>query len=245
MRFMVTGMAPIKRSTLELFSLMQLPLFETYGLTEFGSITLNAPGENKIGSVGRPLPGVKVDFLPDGEVVAVREHTIASFYAEGVEDGGTSTFLGNHRIATGDVGYMDSDGYLFLVGRKNEMIVTPGGDKIHPEVLEARLNACNQVERSVVLGSSEQPSLTAVILPRNPESGEQKKIIQEFVTGLGADNGQLSIGEVIFIETPFTLDSGLLLANLKVNRRAVAERFASHTLSNAEGAVPEIARSFS
>src|SRR6266704_1074746 len=55
MRFMVTGMAPIKRSTLDFFKLMQLPLFETYGMTEFGGITLNLPGASKLGSVGRPL----------------------------------------------------------------------------------------------------------------------------------------------------------------------------------------------
>ena len=142
MRFMVTGMAPIKRATLELFQLMQLPLFETYGMTEFGGIALNIPGANKVGSVGRPLPGVRVELAPDGEVIAVREHRIASGYCECAAGEEEQTFIGPDRVATGDVGRFDADGYLYLVGRKREMIITAGGTKIHPEIPEAEIDAC-------------------------------------------------------------------------------------------------------
>jgi len=116
MRFMVTGMAPTKRATLELFRMMQLPLFETYGITEFGGIALNVPGASKIGSVGRLLPGVRVEFAEDGEIIAMREHRIASTYFECAEGEVEQTFLSRDRLATGDVGRLDDEGYLYLDG---------------------------------------------------------------------------------------------------------------------------------
>ena len=124
MRFMVTGMAPIKRATLELFHLMELPLFETYGMTEFGGIALNTPRSSKLGSVGRLLPGVRVELAADGEVIAIREHRIAATYFECGAGEVEQTFISHDRVATGDVGRFDDDGYLYLIGRKKEMIVT-------------------------------------------------------------------------------------------------------------------------
>src|SRR5438128_819807 len=95
MRLMVTGMAPIKRTTLELFERMQLPLFETYGLVECGSVTLNVWGAHKIGSVGRPLPGLRVELAADGEIIVCREHMTALGYFECAEGESERTFIGD------------------------------------------------------------------------------------------------------------------------------------------------------
>src|ERR1051326_4759824 len=150
MRFMVTGMAGTKRSTLELFQLMHLPLYETYGMTEFGGIALNIPGASKLGSVGRLLPGVEAELASDGEVIAIRQYRIASTYFECADGEAEGIFIAPDRVATGDIGRFDDDGFLYLIGRKKEMIVTSGGVKIHPEIPEADIDACPEVARSVV-----------------------------------------------------------------------------------------------
>lgn len=225
MRFMVTGMAPIKRSALELFKLMQLPLFETYGMIEFGGITLNHPGANRIGSVGRPLPGVRVELAPDGEVIAVREHRITSDYFECAEGESETTFIAPDRVATGDVGRFDNDGYLYLVGRKKEMIVTAGGLKIHPEIPETEIDACPDVARSVVFADPGTPNLVAVIFPKNPEDESAKPRIQAFVDGINDRRPSTTVGRIIFTELALTRENGFLRPNLKLDRKKIAQHF--------------------
>jgi len=225
MRFMVTGMAPIKRSTLELFHLMQLPLFETYGMTEFGGIALNTPRANRPGSVGRLLPGVRAELAADGEVIAIREHRIATTYFECGEGEAEQTFISHDRVATGDVGRFDDDGYLYLIGRKKEMIVTSGGTKIHPEIPEAEIDASPDVARSVVFADPDSPNLTAVIVPMNLEDTSVKSRIQEFVDQINDRNPGYVVGKVIFADQTFSRESGFLLPNLKLNRKKIAQHF--------------------
>ena len=214
MRFMVTGMAPIKRSTLELFHLMELPLFETYGMTEFGGIALNTPRSSKLGSVGRLLPGVRVELAADGEVIAIREHRIAATYFECGEGEVEQTFISHDRVATGDVGRFDNDGYLYLIGRKKEMIVTSGGAKIHPEIPEAAIDASPDVARSVVFADPDSPNLTAVIVPMSLEDASVQSRIQEFVDQINDRNPGYVVGKVIFANQTFSRESGFLLPNL-------------------------------
>jgi long-subunit acyl-CoA synthetase (AMP-forming) len=225
MRFMVTGMAPIKRSTLDLFQLMQLPLFETYGMTEFGGITLNYPGANKLGSVGRPLPGVSVELAPDGEVIAVRKYRMASRYFECAEGESEKTFISHDRVATGDVGRFDKDGYLYLIGRKREMIITTNGLKIHPEIPETEIDACPDVARSVVFADNHSPMLVAVVLPRNPQDDSAKARIQEFVDKVNEHRPSLAVNRIIFTELAFSRENGFLRPNLKLDRKKIAESF--------------------
>lgn len=224
MRFMVTGMAPTKRSTLELFRLMQLPLFETYGMTEFGGIALNIPGENRPGSVGRLLPGVRVELAPDGEVIAIREHRIASTYFECAESDVEQTFIGPDRVATGDIGRFDEDGYLYLIGRKKEMIITAGGNKIHPEIPEAELDACPDIGRSVVFADPDAPGLLAVVVPKAVDNETAKIRIRRFVDELNERQTTMMIGKIIFSEQSFSRENGFLLPNLKLNRKMIAQQ---------------------
>jgi long-chain acyl-CoA synthetase len=225
MRVMVTGMAPIRRSTLELFKLMQLPLFETYGMIEFGGIALNLPGNCRIGSVGKTLPGVQLELTEEGEIIAVREHSIASGYFECGEGDTENTFVGKHRIATGDIGYIDKNGYLYLTGRKKEIIVTAGGEKVHPEVLESEIEACPEVARAVVFGTADALTLTAVVLPRSPESAEARQRIEQFIDHISERRRSTPITLTIFTDIAFNRDNGFLRPNLKLDRKRIAEHF--------------------
>jgi len=225
MRFMVTGMAGIKRSTLELFRLMQLPLYETYGMTEFGGIALNVPGDSRLGSVGRLLPGVRVELAPDGEVIAIREYRISSTYFECADGEAEQTFITRDRVATGDVGRFDKDGYLYLIGRKKEMIVTSGGNKVHPELPEAEIDACPDVARSVVFAHEDSPNLVAVVLPKNLEDVSVRIRIQQYVDQLNERKPSLTVDTVIFSDQTFSRENGFLRPNLKLDRKKIAQHF--------------------
>lgn len=233
MRFMVTGMAPIRRSTLELFQLMQLPLFETYGLTEFGNIALNLPGACRIGSVGKLLSGVQVEFAPDGEIIAAREHSIATGYFEGGEGCEEETFLPANRIATGDIGRLEQNGYLYIIGRKKEVIVTTGGMKIHPEILESEIQACSDVARAVIFQDSAQDILVAVVLLRH-SGDDARHRVEQFIAHLEERPGNAVINSVIFTDIVFSRENGFLLPNLKLNRRKIAASFSSSPHSEPE-----------
>jgi long-subunit acyl-CoA synthetase (AMP-forming) len=225
MRFMVTGMAPIKRSTLDLFNLMQLPLFETYGITEFGGVALNVPGANRPGSVGKLLPGVRVELAPDGEVIAIRKYRIASTYFECAEGEAESTFISHDRVATGDIGRFDKDGYLYLIGRKREMIVTAGGTKIHPEIPEGEIEGCADVARAVVFADPETSALVAVVLPRNPTDEKAKARIQQFIDDMNEKRPAFPVRRIIFTDLAFSRENGFLRPNLKLDRNRIAQHF--------------------
>jgi long-chain acyl-CoA synthetase len=224
MRFMVTGMAPIKRTTLDLFALMQLPLFETYGLVESGSVSLNLPHASKRGTVGRPLPGVSVSFRPDGEILVRRRHSMTSCYFECADGENERTFVGD-AVATGDIGRIDEDGYLYLVGRKKEIIITSGGEKVHPEVIEAAINACPDVLRAVVLARDSAPSLAALVVPKVPGDAAARDRIERFIDELKGQKA--SIGKIVFTDVPFSRENGFLRPNLKLDRRQIAGHFRS------------------
>jgi long-chain acyl-CoA synthetase len=222
---MITGMAPIKRSTLELFALMRLPLYETYGLVEAGSIAINVPGAWKLGSVGRVIPGIQIDIAEDGELIIRREHTMAVGYFECAPGESERTFIGDNQVATGDIGRFDEEGFLYLLGRKKEIIVTAGGEKLHPEALEAEIDACPDVAKSVVFTSHDSPVIMAVVLPKAPQDAEAKARIERFVGELGARRPSKSVGRVIFTDLVFSRENGFLRPNLKLDRKKIAAHF--------------------
>ncbi len=223
-RHLLTGMAPIQRSTLRLFQTLGLPLFEGYGLTEYGLIACNTPGANRIGSVGRPVAPQELRLAEDGEVQVRVEGAIASSYLFHPPEETAKTFLDSGWIATGDIGRLDEDGYLHLIGRKKVMILTPGGDKLHPEVLERVLDECDGVRRSVVCSTDEAQLVAIASVAR--DDATTRAAFEARVRELNAARPvQLQIGRVVYTEEEFTLDNKLLTRSLKIDRAAIRERF--------------------
>jgi long-subunit acyl-CoA synthetase (AMP-forming) len=119
----------------------------------------------------------------------------------------------------------DDDGYLYLIGRKKEIIVTGGGEKIHPEVIEADLNGCPDVERAVILGRDHSASLAAVIRSKQPGDGGSEDRIRQYVAELNKRLTKVSIGKVIFTDIVFTRENGFLRPNLKLDRKQINAHF--------------------
>lgn len=227
-RLMWTGMAPIKRSTLDFFARARLPVYEAYGLTECGAITSNTPEHNRRGSVGRPVVEGSVTLAADGEIIVHLEHlqTVGYLYCDPAEAAQTYTAPGT--IATGDVGRFDSDGFLHLVGRKKEIIITGQGSKLHPETLEARIDCCPEVERSVVFGSG-LPYIVALVSAQEPLTDEAEARIRKSVERLNAELPPVSrIARVHVTTAQFTRDNGFMTRNLKLDRQAIFRHFKKH-----------------
>jgi long-subunit acyl-CoA synthetase (AMP-forming) len=224
---MWTGMAPIKRSTLEFFARARLPLYEVYGLSESGVITGNTPTHNRLTSVGRVISGGSVYLLEDGEIVVHKDNLPTVGYWDGNGNQGQSTYLEPNTVATGDIGRFDEDGYLYLVGRKKDIIVTKQGYKFHPETLEGEINRSPDVEHSVVFGN-DLPYLVAVVSAQAPITNELRSRIESHIDNI---NSTLpATGRIIrfFItDEQFTLQNGFMTRTLKLNRTALFKHFAN------------------
>jgi long-chain acyl-CoA synthetase len=224
MRVLITGMAPIKRDVAKFFAKMQLPLCETYGLMETGSLTFRPADSKKYGSVGKLLRGVRLEFGGDGEIIVQRENSLTKRYFQSAEGENERTFLGQNRIATGDIGTLDKDGHLYLKGRKKELIVTAGGYKIHPEIVEGELAGCADIAQAAVFLKQGAATLACVVALNRPESEEARARIWDFVRNMKTTKAS-QIGEIIFADAPFSAENGLLRPNLKLDRRRIAARY--------------------
>jgi long-chain acyl-CoA synthetase len=225
-RLMLTGSAPSRRSTLELFNLLGLPLYQVYGLAEVGFVSWNLPGANRLGSVGKVLADGKVTIAEDGEILVRYSHPRSHGYLDCDVEEERRTYLGNNQVATGDIGYFDRDGYLYITGRKKQIIITQGGYKVQPEVLEQEIERCPHVSRAVIFGGGEISGLVALVSLR----GENDPLTQRKVCS-HVDNVNLAlpsasrIGRVVVTSVEFRADNGFLTRNLKVNRQALYEAF--------------------
>jgi long-subunit acyl-CoA synthetase (AMP-forming) len=225
MRLLATGMAPISPHVSRFFDRVMLPLCESYGLAEAGSLTFRTPHTGAYGSVGKLLAGVDVSFEPDGEIIIHREAFLTRRYFQCAAGENEATFLGSGAVATGDIGRLDADGNLHLLGRKKELIVTSAGYKIHPEVLESTLNACEDVVQSVVFQKPGTSHLSCVVVRGSDRSEEAARRIRKHVEGATAGK-KVKIGEIAFAEEAFSRENGMLRPNMKLNRKGIAARYA-------------------
>jgi len=224
-RMLITGMAPIKRSVTEFFAAVQLPLCEAYGMVEAGVMTFRRAGCTRYGSVGKPLRGVRFSIAVDGELIVSREHPLTLRYFQCSEGENERTFVGAGRIATGDIGIFGEDGAIHILGRKGEVIVTPSGQKIHPEVIEHELNNCDDVENSVVFQRSGAPHLSCVVSLAKPPTDDVKRRVENFVKNMRSTRKTSQFVEVIFSEGPFSRENGMLRPNMKIDRRRVTAQY--------------------
>jgi heme oxygenase len=154
LRFVAVGGAPVGERLAEDACALGLPVYEGYGLSECCSVVaVNRPGTRRAGTVGRPLDGVAVT-IEDGEII-VRGDTVMSGYLGGLPVGGA--------WRTGDLGRIEADGHLVVLGRKDDVVVTAQGRNVHPEWIEPMLLADPDVARCAVIAG--QSGIKAVVVP--------------------------------------------------------------------------------
>jgi long-subunit acyl-CoA synthetase (AMP-forming) len=224
-RYLITGMAPIKRATLDFFWAHGIALYEAFGITEAGMVAWNKPAAARVGTVGRPAESGSVTLSDEGEVIVTREALLSFGYFESSDEDARTTFVGPNSVATGDIAAFDADGFLTVIGRKKDAIITKNGEKFHPEPIESAIHRDPRVHVAVVL-ASERAGLAAVISTRHHADAEALAALRAHVDTVNADlPAQQQVRQLVFTDRDFTVDNGLRTRNLKLNRRAIAAAF--------------------
>src|SRR5579875_2033323 len=219
-----------------------ITILEGYGLTETtAAATVNRPGQNKIGTVGRPVPGDAVKIGDDGEVLIKGPNIFASYWHN---PDATSQTLTDGWMHTGDLGELDDEGYLRITGRKKEIIVTAGGKNVAPAPLEDRIRAHPLVSQTMVIGDG-RPFIAALVTidPEAFPAWKQKNgkpadatiadlrdnndLIADIQAAVDDANSTVSRAESVrrfrIVDGDFTQENGQLTPSLKVRRNVVVK----------------------
>jgi long-chain acyl-CoA synthetase len=243
MRVCVSGGAPLPPHLAEFITERGITLLEGYGLTETSPvISSNTPDANRIGTVGRAIPGVEVRIADDGEVLTRGPHVMKGYWnkpeatAETIRDGW---------LYTGDLGSLDEDGFLRITGRKKEIIVTAGGKNIAPRYIEHLMTEDPIIDQAVIFGDRRK-FLSALIVPNFEMLGPEAEKIgvngqtpdelvadpniytlieQRVMRALSEVSKYEQVRKFVLLARPFTIQAGELTPTLKVRREQVYQRY--------------------
>lgn len=217
MRFMISGSAPCPKSVLNFFWALGIPLYEAYGLSEnIVPMAIGSPDQYKRGSVGKILKVNTIRFFEDQEI-GVKGPGVFKGYLKGEK---TSPFREGYYL-TGDTGYLDEDGYLFLTGRKTDWVKSSSGNRISIIEIENALKELAYIHQIAVIGSRKAP--LAIIFLGYPVPDNE--IASDFKEKLKGFKRYEQIGGVLILDRPFSIEEGELTPNLKLKRTEIENRF--------------------
>jgi long-chain acyl-CoA synthetase len=222
-RYLWTGSAPARPSMLRFFTEAGMPIYEGYGLNETCIVAKNHPGAHREGSVGQVLPGKKVLFDADGLISVYSDHPVNTRYEYAAHGESERVFAPDGTVRTGDIGYLDEDGFLFIRGRADDMIVLDNGKNIVVRPIEEYLKASPAIDECVVL-CPERSRLVAVVSPSG-DPPDADAISARVAAANAAFSPDERIGRVVIAPEPFSVDNGMLTSQFKPRRRRIAERF--------------------
>ncbi len=240
-----SGGSPLNRDLSLFYEGIGIYVHDGYGLTETsGGVTMQPFGREKSGTVGQALPGIGIRLAEDGEIL-VRGPSVFQGYVG--DEAATRAALHDGWLATGDLGELDSEGYLTITGRKKDIIITSSGKSVSPAVLEQRLRMHPLVHQAVVVGDN-RPCVGALItldpdfladwraalsLPGEAsarEAREENALREEIARAVAAANSSVSRSESIrvfrVLPEPFDVTNGLLTPSMKLRRDEIVHRYA-------------------
>jgi long-chain acyl-CoA synthetase len=242
-RFFISGGAPLAKDIAEFFYALGLVIYEGYGLTETAPVlAVNRPGALKFGTVGRPIPEVEIKIAQDGEILARGPNVMKGYYKKEAET--REAFEGGW-FHTGDIGYLDEDGFLVITDRKKDIIVTSGGKNVAPQAIENLLKTSPYISTAVVLGDRRK-FISALVVPNfeklealarekgwtyanrqelvsKPEVVDLiKSEIDRACTGLASYE---KIKRIALLDHDFEIEKGEITPTLKVRRATIENRY--------------------
>lgn len=242
----VTGSAPMQQKLTRIFTAAGIVIMEGYGLSETSpAVSVNSYDlkGNKVGTIGRPMPGIQVKLAEDGELLVKGDIVMKGYYkrpdltAEVIDKDGW--------LHTGDIGEMDSEGFFKITDRKKELLKTSGGKYVAPQPLENKFKESFLIEQMMVVGDK-QKYVTALIVPsfanlkdwcgknnlsftsheemiKSPEvMQEYKKIVEEQNQHFGHVE---QIKKFVLLPTEWTVPGGELTPTMKLKRKILLQKF--------------------
>ena len=243
----VTGAAPIAKEILEFFYACGVPVMEGYGMTETSTTATGMrPGEHRFGSVGRAHPGVEISIAEDGEILLKGANIFGGYYKN---DDASFGAVVDGWLHTGDVGRLDEDGFLYITGRKKDIIITAGGKNLTPANIENDLKQTRWVSQAVMHGDRRPFPVVLITLdeeeivpwarskadpPIEDTSIEALAVNPQVIALIGAELDHINekyaqveqVKKFFILEHDLTQETGELTPTLKVKRNVVNEKYA-------------------
>jgi long-chain acyl-CoA synthetase len=242
-RIAISGAAPIAPEVLKFFHSIGVEVLEGWGMTEETGIgTINAPGDVKLGTVGRPIPGVAIRIADDGEILLQCEHIFVGYWKD---PDATARTIVDGWLYTGDVGELDETGRLKITDRKKEIIITSGGKNIAPSEIENRLKCSPYINEAIVLGDgrkfltaliqieydnvakwAQERSIAYTTFKSLSQNQDVIELIREEVNAANKVFAQVeTIKKFKLLEKELDHDDDELTATLKLRRKTINEKF--------------------
>ncbi|NIM20175.1 MAG: AMP-binding protein [Candidatus Latescibacteria bacterium] len=246
LRFAVAGGAPLHRKIAEFFYAVGLPILEGYGLTETSpAVAINTFEAFKFGTVGRPIPGVEVQTAEDGEILVKGPNVMLGYFKK---PDMTNEVIVDEWFHTGDIGFIDREGFLSITDRKKDIIVTAGGKNVAPQPIECAIKTSKYIAQAVLIGDKRK-FISALIVPnfdnikkyalskqipytdmasllKNPKVHEK---IQSEIDRKSENFASFErIKKFVLLDHDFSIDSNELTPSLKVRRNIVEKEFKEH-----------------
>ncbi len=239
------GAAPLRKELIEFFFTIGIPIYQGYGLTETSPVvSTNRQGENKIGTVGRPIRNVEVRIADDGEILVRGPCVMRGYFNKPDETRAALTADG--WLHTGDIGHLDADGYLTITDRKKDLLKTAAGKFVAPQPIENALKTSPLITNAVVIGDRRR-FVSAIIVPNFAALEAEARAAGVAIGGpaeacmdpwvherMEAEIARLtshlaqyeSIKRFALLDHDFTFDGGELTYTMKLRRRVIEQRYA-------------------
>jgi long-chain acyl-CoA synthetase len=241
--FFVSGGAPLAKDIAEFFDAMGLIILEGYGLTETSPVlAVNTFDNIKFGTVGKPIPGVEIKIAKDGEILAKGPNIMRGYFKKEAE---TSEVIRDGWLHTGDIGFLDDEGFLVITDRKKDIIITAGGKNVAPQPIENMLKTSPYIANPVVVGAGRK-FISALIVPNfdkleeyarqnripfhnHRELVEKRAIVDFMMAEIERVTPNLAryetIKKIILLHRDFDIESGEITPTLKVKRNIVEKEY--------------------
>jgi long-chain acyl-CoA synthetase len=243
LRYFVSGGAPLSPTLSYSFLGAGIKILQGYGMTETCVVCANRPGDNRVGSIGKPFAGIEVAIAPDGEMLVRGANVMRGYYGQ---PEATLAVMRDEWFATGDVGYIDDEGHLFLTDRKKDLFKLSNGKYIAPQLIESLLKQSEFVNQVVVVGSSrkypaalivpdwealksalraagEEVAATHADLSRQPAA---LKTVQKDITTITAHLADYErVRRIALLVDEFSIEKGEMTPTLKVKRAVIDQKF--------------------
>jgi len=244
LRFCISGGAPLDKKILSFFLGSGITIYEGYGLTETSPvISANYEKNIRIGSVGKILKNLEVKIAEDGEILVKGPSVFKGYLDDPIST--AESFAPGGFFKTGDVGFIDNDGYLFITDRKKDLIITAGGKNIAPQPIENKIKEKNGINFAILLGDKKPYTIVLIVpdfaflkewakkeglsnlseedlLTNEKVKNFYSKLVEEATADFAPYEKPKKVG---FIPMELTIEKGFLTPTMKVKRKAIEENF--------------------